>query len=139
MSTPSRRTHRGFSAGRDAGGVKTERAGVESWQVWLLATAAARLFAAVFLPVLLEEAYHWCYADRLDFGYYDHPPMIAWMIAAGRLLFGDTALGIRLLPLLASVGTTWAVGWIARRIHGPVAARWSVILLSLSPAVTIAS
>jgi hypothetical protein len=119
--------------------VRTEKVGIETWQVWVLGAAAVRLVAAACLPVLPEEAYHWCYADRLDFGYYDHPPMIAWMIAAGRLLFGDAAIGIRFVPLLGSVGTTWAVGWIARRFHGPEAARWSVLLLSLSPALTIAS
>ncbi len=110
-----------------------------TWVVWTLAAAALRLVAAMALPLLPEEAYHWCYADRLDFGYYDHPPMIAWMIAGGRLLFGDTVLGVRLLPLLASVGTTAAVGWVSHRLHGGAAARWTVLLVSIEPAMVMGS
>jgi 4-amino-4-deoxy-L-arabinose transferase-like glycosyltransferase len=35
--------------------------------------------------------------------YLDHPPMVAWMIAAGRSLGGDNALGIRLAAVLTSL------------------------------------
>jgi len=46
--------------------------------------AVVRLAAVLVVPVLPEEAYHWLYAKHLDIGYYDHPPMIAGMIALGR-------------------------------------------------------
>src|SRR4249920_2366275 len=75
------------------------------WVVVVTIVAVLRGLAAVILPVLPEEAYHWCYARHPALGYYDHPPCIAWMIGAGRLLLGDTALGIRLFPWLASIGT----------------------------------
>ncbi|MBV9537757.1 MAG: glycosyltransferase family 39 protein, partial [Acidisphaera sp.] len=46
-------------------------------------------------------------------GYYDHPPMVAWLIALGAALAGDGALGIRLLaPVSACVGSillSWAL------------------------------
>ena len=67
--------------------------GREPWVLWTLAAAAVRVVAAFVVPVLPEEAYHWCYARHPSLSYYDHPPMIAWMIALGRLLFGDTAHG----------------------------------------------
>lgn len=49
------------------------------------------------VPELLhEEAYYWNYAQHLDIGYLDHPPMVAWIIHMGTLLFGDTEFGVRI-------------------------------------------
>jgi dolichol-phosphate mannosyltransferase len=88
--------------------------------------------AAVF-PVLPEEAYHWNFARHLDWGYFDHPPMLPWSIALGRCLLGDTALGIRLVPLLFSFGTMILVARMARRFYGEGAAVWAVLLYALQP------
>ncbi len=109
------------------------------WASCVALTAALRLVAAVVIPVLPEEAYHWLYARHLDIGYYDHPPMIAWMIALGRMLFGDGTLGIRLLPWLCSVGTSVAAAKTAQRLLGETAASWTALLLAFQPAAFIAS
>ena len=93
-----------------------------------------QIAVALAVPVLAEEAYHWNYARHLDFGYYDHPPMVAWAIALGRLVFGDTRLGIRFIPLLFSLGATWLVAKLAQRIYGASAGRWAVFLYALQPA-----
>jgi dolichol-phosphate mannosyltransferase len=96
-----------------------------------------RLVMAVLMPVTPEEAYHWNWARHLDWSYYDHPPMVAWGIAVGRLVAGDTALGIRLVPLLFSLGTSLLVAWLARRFYGARGAAWAVFLLALEPCVLI--
>lgn len=113
--------------------------GLPTWAVAVGVIAALRGLAALIIPVLPEEAYHWCYARHLDTGYYDHPPLIAWMIAVGRTLLGDTALGIRLVPWLASIGTGVAGAWTARRLYGEAAAAWTAILMGLQPATFLAS
>ncbi len=33
-----------------------------------------------FLPLHGDEAYYWVWSHNLQTGYYDHPPMIAYMI-----------------------------------------------------------
>jgi len=109
------------------------------WVVWALVAAVFRIAAAALVPVLPEEAYHWCYARHLSTGYYDHPPMIAWMIAMGRWLFGDTALGIRFVPVLGSLATSIALGSLSSRLHGNDAARWTVLLLAVQPATFVGS
>jgi dolichol-phosphate mannosyltransferase len=48
------------------------------------------------LPLLAQETYYWNYAAHLDIGYFDHPPLVAWLIAMGQLLLGQTNAGIRL-------------------------------------------
>lgn len=46
-----------------------------------------------------DEAYYWYYSLRPDWGYFDHPPMVAWLIALGTLL-GKSELWIRLGPVV---------------------------------------
>jgi hypothetical protein len=58
------------------------------------------LFQATFTDLLDDEAYYWMYSQHLDWGYYDHPPMVAWVITAGYSLFHNT-LGVRLFSVAA--------------------------------------
>lgn len=43
-----------------------------------------------------DEAYYWLWAQRLDWSYFDHPPMVAWLIAASTAVFGDSPAAVRL-------------------------------------------
>jgi hypothetical protein len=54
-----------------------------------------RLLYAHFLGLIPDETYYWDWSRELSFGYFDHPPMIAWLIFISRQFFGDTALGVR--------------------------------------------
>jgi 4-amino-4-deoxy-L-arabinose transferase-like glycosyltransferase len=80
-----------------------------------------RLWAAATIPLTEDEAYYRLWAASPQFGYFDHPPMIAWWIAIGRRIAGDTPLGVRLLPVIASLVVSLlvldlavAVGWSVR-------------------------
>ena len=39
--------------------------------------------------LLDDEAYYWVYSRFPDWGYYDHPPMIAMLIKAGYAIFPE--------------------------------------------------
>lgn len=75
-----------------------------------------RLLVAGGLHLTEDEAYYRLWAQHLQMGYFDHPPMIAWWIRAGVLAVGDSPLGVRLLPALACGLSTWLVGDLARRL-----------------------
>ena len=64
---------------------------------------------AALLPLSADEAYYWLWSKHLAAGYFDHPPMIAWLIRAGTLLFGDTPLGVRLMGVVLSLPASWFV------------------------------
>ena len=81
-----------------------------------LGLTALRLIAAGTIHLTEDEAYYRLWAQHLQLGYLDHPPMIAWWIRAGDLLCGDTPLGVRLLPVLGSGLSTWLIGDLARRL-----------------------
>ncbi len=75
----------------------------------LVVLAVLRLMAASAIPLTEDEAYYRLWAQHPRLGYYDHPPMVAWWIWAGIKIAGDTALGVRLLPVAASLLTTLLV------------------------------
>ena len=41
---------------------------------------------------------------RPDFGYLDHPPMVAWLIALAEALFGHGEASIRIVSLVCGLG-----------------------------------
>jgi 4-amino-4-deoxy-L-arabinose transferase-like glycosyltransferase len=68
-----------------------------------------RFIAGAVLPLSADEAYYWLWSRHLAAGYYDHPPVIAFLIRAGVTVFGDTSLGVRILPFLLSIVASWFV------------------------------
>lgn len=100
------------------------------WLLALLALTVLRLAVAATAPLAPDEAYYWVWSRALAPGYLDHPPMVAFWIAAGTALFGDTALGVRLLgPLGAAVGSLmlWDAG---RRAFNERAGLVAAVLLN---------
>ena len=71
------------------------------------------MFYAAWLAVLLiqslttelfdDEAYYWVYSRFLDWGYYDHPPMIAALIKVGYAIFPN-ALGVIIISAILTTG-----------------------------------
>jgi 4-amino-4-deoxy-L-arabinose transferase-like glycosyltransferase len=79
-----------------------------------LAFLAVHLGIAASVPLFDDEAYYALWARDLALGYYDHPPMIAYMIRLGTSLTGENALGIRLIPVFCFSAAGYLVGDIAR-------------------------
>ena len=85
--------------------------------LWLaLGLTAIRLIAGASIHLTEDEAYYRLWAQHLQLGYFDHPPMIAWWIRIGTLICGDTPLGVRLMPALAAGLNTWLIGDLARAL-----------------------
>ncbi len=88
-----------------------------SKSLWMLVLGfmAVHLALALSLPLIEDEAYYQLWARYPSAGYYDHPPMIAWWIAGGQWLAGETLLGVRLVPIIASAIVTlltWRIAWL---------------------------
>ena len=81
--------------------------------VAVAAVLVIRLLAASALGLAADEAYYWRWAERLDWGYYDHPPGIAAVIALGCAVFGDTELGVRAAGLTLQAAATAALLTVA--------------------------
>src|ERR1051325_615393 len=84
-----------------------------------LIQATALLFCLRFLAAFLidlapQEAYYWNYAKHPALSYFDHPPMIAWVISAGQFLLGKSALSVRLGGLVMSLLSSWLLYTMGR-------------------------
>src|SRR5947208_498132 len=97
----------------------------------ILALVGLRLVAAAFTPITFDEAYYWMWSKNLAGGYYDHPPMVAYVIRAGTLIAGDTELGVRLVSILLALPMSYAIYRSAAILFGGArVAATSAILLN---------
>lgn len=91
----------------------------------LLAAAAAvvHLVPNSAYGVFRDEFYFLACADRLAWGYVDHPPLSIAILALNRALFGDSIPALRWLPALAAAGVVGLAASMARHLGGGIAAR----------------
>jgi 4-amino-4-deoxy-L-arabinose transferase-like glycosyltransferase len=82
-------------------------AGPVSWQLLVLALAAVWAAASHFLPVTQDEAYYYAWSSALDFGYFDHPPLVALVGWTSQL--GSSAVVARAGTVLCAVATALAL------------------------------
>ncbi len=68
--------------------------------IWLL----VNILQAIFTGLHSDEAYYWMYSKHLAWGYFDHPPMIAFLIFLGDSIMHNE-LGVRLFSILLSTLT----------------------------------
>lgn len=80
------------------------------WLVWLMLGSIILRLTFIGLPELLpEEAYYWNYAANLAPGYLDHPPLSAWLIAAGTMILGLNEFGVRVGSIVCAAIAAWFV------------------------------
>jgi 4-amino-4-deoxy-L-arabinose transferase-like glycosyltransferase len=104
---------------------------MRGWLLALAALTALRLVVAAVTPLAPDEAYYWVWSRSLQAGYLDHPPMVAFFIAAGTALAGETALGVRLLgPLGLAAGSLLLARAAEDLFPGRNAGPWAAALLN---------
>jgi hypothetical protein len=88
--------------------------------VLLLAAAkfVFHLLTAGRYGIFRDELYYLACSEHLDFGYVDQPPLIGLIAWMARHLFGESLLGLRLLPALAGAATVWLTGKLTREMGG---------------------
>ena len=91
-----------------------------------------RLIFMAFSGLFVEEAYYWNYAEHLDFGYFDHPPMVALLIKASVSLFGIHEFSVHLPALISWVVTAFYIFKLTELIKSG-AGQYAVMLFSVLP------
>src|SRR5918994_6807239 len=66
-----------------------------------------------------DEFYYIACGERLDWGYVDHPPLVAVVTATTRFLLGDSLVAIRLPAALAGAATVLVAGVLAPGLRAP--------------------
>src|SRR6185437_16626908 len=78
--------------------------------LWTLLNA----IQAYTLELQGDEAYYWLYSRYLDWGYFDHPPMVALFIRLGDSIMHNE-LGVRMLTVLASSSSIYILWLILKK------------------------
>lgn len=68
-------------------------------KVFLIIVFFVNILQGIYTPVIDDEAYYWMWSLNLDFGYFDHPPLIALWIKLSNLLF-EQEIGARFFTIL---------------------------------------
>lgn len=106
-----------------------------SVRAWLLpvflATLAFKLALAAFIPFSGDEAYFLIWGQRPDFGFYDHPPMVGWLL----WLMSQLSLAEWVLRLPVVLFTSFIGYGLYRLLRDWDAgkAAWAALLYWLSP------
>jgi hypothetical protein len=99
---------------------------------WVAVATFVRLVCVGPLPLGNGEAYYYSWSRFLDWSYYDHPPLIAWMVRVTTLL-GSSPAAVRLGPILAAGAFGWLVYRLAERLFRPRAAFFALVLVTALP------
>lgn len=101
------------------------------WAIVAVAAAALalRVWYAWFRPLLPDEAYYWSWTRHLSGGYFDHPPLIAYLVFVSTRLFGTGELGVRAAGVLLMAATVALLLATARRVG--VGAPGRILLLAI--------
>ena len=67
------------------------------------------------LPLHPDEAYYWVWSQNLQLSYYDHPPMVAYLIKLFTM-FSDSEWTIRLVSVTATSSAAWMIYLLARKM-----------------------
>jgi hypothetical protein len=114
-----------------AGVVPTFR--VLAWW-WVGLATVARLLCVARLPLGNGEAYYYSWSRFLDWSYYDHPPLVAWMVRL-TTLFGawQAPAAVHLGPVLASGAFGLLFHRLAERLVRPRAAFLALVVVTALP------
>ncbi|UJP04719.1 MAG: glycosyltransferase family 39 protein [Nitrosomonas sp.] len=92
-----------------------------------------RLIYSGSAELIPDEAYYWQYAQHLDLSFFDHPPMVAWLIWLGTAMLGHTEFGVRIGALLCGVIALGYLYAFARNLYDKSTAMRATLLWSILP------
>ncbi len=98
------------------------------------------LFATVLRFVLSgmfgltdDESHYWQYAQYLDFSYYDHPPMVGYLIYLSTKILGNNLYAVRLPAIFCFTIATVYFYRIVKEIFSSQIAFYTSLLLNFIP------
>jgi len=96
----------------------------------IVAVSVIRLVVAARYPLTPDETYYWVWSKHLAYGYTDHPPMVAWLIALTSAL-GNSPLAVRLPFIVCEAVAAFGAGRAAIVLSGDARAGTAAALTVL--------
>lgn len=70
-----------------------------------IAIYALRLLTNQFMGLMPQDAYYYFYSEHLALSYFDHPPMVAYMLKFFSLFLGKSVYAVKLTDFIVSLGS----------------------------------
>ncbi|PJD95300.1 MAG: hypothetical protein CK426_07335 [Legionella sp.] len=102
------------------------------WLLFLFSSFILHFLYMHHANLLVEEAYYWNYAQHLDWGYIDHPPMVALLIKCFTFLLGTNEFAVRAASLACWLVSAFFTYKWSELIH-PQSGRYALLLLAVLP------
>jgi 4-amino-4-deoxy-L-arabinose transferase-like glycosyltransferase len=88
---------------------------IKTASVLLIFLAVFSTFYNNFVPLHGDEAYYWVWSHHLQGGYYDHAPLIAYMIAISNFI-SESEWGVRLSSVFSMAVAGWYIFKLAQKL-----------------------
>jgi len=76
---------------------------IGKFNLFLIGFIFINILQSIYTPLIPDEAYYYMFSQNLSWGYFDHPPMVAYIIKVSSLLFSNE-LGVRFVTVILN---TW--------------------------------
>jgi Dolichyl-phosphate-mannose-protein mannosyltransferase len=107
---------------------------------WLAAILLLiRLIFVFVMGLMPQDAYYDFYGEHLALSYYDHPPMIAYLLRLATTVFGKKVFALKLADTLITLLTVLSFYHLALRFLSVRKAQYAVLLLLSTLMITILS
>ena len=100
--------------------------------VLLVAFVVGNVFGLVLFPPHTDEAYYWMLSERLGLSYFDHPPLVPWMIRLFTSVFGNAEWAVRLPAVAAWSTAAWVVFRLSTELADSRKAGWIALMVFAS-------
>ncbi|PIV18273.1 MAG: hypothetical protein COS42_02195 [Flavobacteriales bacterium CG03_land_8_20_14_0_80_35_15] len=105
----------------------------KKFNLFILGIVFINLIQSYFTPIIKDEAYYWRWSQDLDWGFFDHPPLVAFIIKLSSFFFAD-ALGIRFITVLLNalmIKIIWELIPVKNKTHKNSAFIFFIILMAM--------
>jgi hypothetical protein len=81
--------------------------------------------------LIADEAYYWTYSNEMDWGYFDHPPMVAVWISISKFFFSTGELSVRFFSAV-TLPIAFYLVWLLIDNPNKNNYKWLFVLLALT-------
>ncbi|HEY4934978.1 MAG TPA: glycosyltransferase family 39 protein, partial [Puia sp.] len=113
--------------------------GVKSLVILCILVIGIRIIFIAIMGIMPQDAYYDFYAQHLDLSYYDHPPMIAYLLRFFTSLFGKKVFVLKLADTTVTLLTVIAFYRLAGKFLSENKARMATTLLVSTFMISILS
>ncbi|MDR1940847.1 MAG: glycosyltransferase family 39 protein [Endomicrobium sp.] len=96
-------------------------------------TAILRLLFIGQAGLTVDEAHYWVYTKFLSLSYFDHPPLIAYIIKISSEIFGNTPFGVRFPAVVIFFLASWIFYICVKKLYNERTAFFGVLFLNVLP------